>query len=153
MSALPEPNPIACSLPRVPDRRSSRSSALIRWPPEPSAVVLALFDMSEPLPVVDAEIETLIPRAGGTTPATVPLVLNHGIVESDKVAMHSPQQLPLDRHTEPGRGIHVINAVLDGVSMGDVYVMASESDHTFPEGEKLLLHPIHFVPNTFDEQT
>lgn len=103
--------------------------------------------------MVDATIETLIARADGTTAGTVPLVLNHDIVESGWSRRIRHNNFLSIYITERGRGIHVINAVPYGVSRGDVHVMASGSDHTFPDGENLLLHAAHFAPTIFDQQT
>jgi len=109
--------------------------------------------MSASLPIDDAVLGDLLAEWPETAAAHVPLVLVYDIVERPwwrRLRHRDFQSLYI---TERGRGLHVIDSTPYGVSRGDVYVMGAGSDHTFAEGQRLLLHAIHFSPNVFDTAT
>ena len=104
-------------------------------------------------PVERATLETLIERVPGTAAEGVPLVLNLDVVQGSW-----PNRMRHDNFNslyvaERGRGVHVIDTKPYGISRGDVYVMSSGSDHTFTNGDRLVLHAIHFAPEIFDKTT
>jgi AraC-like DNA-binding protein len=109
--------------------------------------------MSKSLPIKQATLRDLVARVPDTAAAAVPLVLHHDVVEGSWSYRIRHRDFLSLYVTERGRGVHIIDSKPYGISRGDVYVMGAGSDHMFADGDRLLLHAIHFAPKIFDALT